>query len=307
MPRLIDDLRAAKSVTMPRFVSPFKEARWDAHAKRIIDVLRDPVPVVLIDNVADYYFTGTDQENWNLGQHFPNMAPPFEIAWFEHRLPRTIHSKECGDTRMDMLGPHARMGLLVFGTERANLRGEGLPDNLRWCLSIEMFFDYGWGDIEGPCGTWHIALDREGQIIDEPWAQTFCPDAHADKFLLGQSFMHPALLAISFLHCRNVSVVENTVPAASAKKYAARHNGVRPTEYKTLVIEPLKQILRKEGGSGEHGVPHAMHICRGHFRDYREGKGLFGKYHQVVWTPSVVRGTKGKAEEMPAREIVVKI
>jgi len=42
-----------------------------------------------------------------------------------------------------------------------------------------------------------------------------------------------------------------------------------------------------------------------HFRDYREGKGLFGKYHQIVWTPMGVRGTKGK--DAPAREIMVKI
>jgi hypothetical protein len=48
-----------------------------------------------------------------------------------------------------------------------------------------------------------------------------------------------------------------------------------------------------------------MHICRGHFRDYREGKGLFGKYKQLVWTPMTVRGTRGK--DAPAREIEIKV
>ena len=200
------------------------------------------------------------------------------------------------------------MGALVFGTERANIQATDMPDNLRWCLSIELFIDYGWRDgIEAAVGTWCIALDQEGAIIGTPWAQTFSDDAQADGVRLYQSLLHPTLLAISFLHCRNVSVVDNTVPAALAKKYAARHGGVQPVKYRTLVIEPLKQILRHEGHSDKTGIAHAMHICRGHFRDYREGKGLFGKYHALVWTPSIVRGTKGKAEDVPAREIRVKI
>ena len=174
MPRLIDDLRAAKRVMIPWHVAPHKEDLWAAHAKQVMRFVAEPsLPVVLIDNVADYYFTGTDQEQWDLGKHFPNMAPPFEMAWFEHRMPRTIHSAECGDTKMDLLGPHARMGLLVFGTERANVRGDGLPDNLHWLLTIESFVDYGWRNgIEGPPGTWHLGIDKEGQLIDKPFATT---------------------------------------------------------------------------------------------------------------------------------------
>jgi hypothetical protein len=107
------------------------------------------------------------------------------------------------------------------------------------------------------------------------------------------------------LHCKkNVTLVENKVDAPLARKYKQRH-GITPTAYKTLVVEPLKQILRSEGRSGEVGLQKALHICRGHFRDYREGRGLFGKYHQLVWTPMSVRGTKGK--QAPARRIEVKV
>ena len=48
-----------------------------------------------------------------------------------------------------------------------------------------------------------------------------------------------------------------------------------------------------------------MHICRGHFADYREGRGLFGKYKVQVWMPATVRGTRGKSA--PEREIEVKV
>jgi hypothetical protein len=112
-------------------------------------------------------------------------------------------------------------------------------------------------------------------------------------------------LAVSFLHCKNVTLVDHAVDAPLAKKWKARH-GFSPTPYHTLVIEPLKAILRGQGGAGQGtGLAKAMHICRGHFADYREGRGLFGKYKQVVWIPSMVRGTKGKAA--PPREMEIRV
>jgi hypothetical protein len=134
--------------------------------------------------------------------------------------------------------------------------------------------------------------------------QSWAAESEADAMRHFMTWLHPAFLAISFLHCKNVRIDDNAVPAKLAKRYRER-NGIAPANYKTLVIEPLKQILRTEGKSGEHGLAKAMHICRGHFKDYREGRGLFGKYKQIVWQPSVVRGTKG--EKAAPREIEVKL
>ena len=51
----------------------------------------------------------------------------------------------------------------------------------------------------------------------------------------------------------------------------------------------------------------AMHICRGHFKDYRQGKGLFGRYHQLVWQPAIVRGSKSEPKPPATREYEVKL
>ena len=59
--------------------------------------------------------------------------------------------------------------------------------------------------------------------------------------------------------------------------------------YHVLEIEPLKRILRTEGKSEETGLKRALHICRGHFKDYRE-HGLFGKFKDIYWWDSQVRG-----------------
>jgi hypothetical protein len=306
--RFIDDIRRVGRFVMPRVIAEGKRQKWAQHAVRLFDFIRGgcgEVPVLLIDNVAEYYYSANDQEYWDLTKDFPNLAPPFPLFWVEHRFPKRIHSKE-GDTDVAAITPNGRVGALIFGSPIEGVRGDNIPDGAKWVIVSELFLDYGIrrDDIQGPHGSISFAIDAEGRLIDRPFMQSFAAPEDEEIMRHFMGWMHPALLAISFLHCRNVSVIDNPVPVKLAKKFAAK-NGFQPAAHKTLVIEPLKAILRSEGKSDEIGVARAMHICRGHFRDYREGPGLFGKYHQLVWTPSVVRGTRGKK---PAeREIEVRL
>ena len=310
MVKLIDELRGERvALGMPFLVEEREQERWDRMAKGAIAMLRDPeLPVLLIDNVAEYFYAGTDQEQWSLDRDFPNLAPPFPQWWCEHRMVKTISSKECGNTDMSRLLPQGgRVGVLFTVLEPASIGMVQLGEEVKWALWAELFIDFaGIGNVTatGPHGSMLLAIDKEGRITQAPMIQNL-GGKEAERVLQSLvSWLHPALLAVSFLHCKNVTVVENPVPPKLAKRYRERHGGERIAPFKTLVIEPLKQILRTQGRSGEVGVAKAMHICRGHFRDYRQGAGLFGKYHQLVWTPAVVRGTKGHAAP---REIEVKL
>jgi hypothetical protein len=268
----------------------------------------EELPVLLIDNVAEYYYAGTGQEYWDITVDFPNIAPVFPAFWAEHKFPKRIHSDTKGDRSVESFCPDGRSGWLVATSERKDVSGEGIPEGTKWVMVAEHFIDWGRAyGIEGPSGTLALAIDEHGRLIDTPIYQTFAEaDSGAEELMKNHGgWMHPVLLAISFLHCKNVQLVENEAPPKLAKKYHAK-TGRYPTPYKTLVIEPLKQILRKEGGSDEVGIAKAMHICRGHFKDYREGKGLFGKYHKLVWQPSLVRGTKHRDGALK-REIEVKV
>lgn len=306
MPRLIDDLRAKTArIEKPHFVPERLIGEWQKIVQRTHQTLAWPeLPVLLIDNVADYFYS-SEQEYWDLRDHFPNLAPPYPVFWAEHRMVTKIHSAECGDTNIGALVPRGRIGMLIHGIDPKDARGE-IPENTRWVLWCELFVDYNQPGVTamGPHGSVFLCLDEHGVIIERPWMQTLADEMDAHIMRGYMTFFNPCFLAMSFLHCKNVTVVENEVPKPLAKKYRAR-TGVQPCRYKTLIIEPLKQILRREGGSDRVGVQKALHICRGHFRDYREGRGLFGKYHQLVWTPSVVRGSKGTS--VPPREIEVKL
>lgn len=79
----------------------------------------------------------------------------------------------------------------------------------------------------------------------------------------------------------------------------AERKGTPLLDYRVLNIEPMKRVLRSEGGLEEAGPRVALHICRGHFKDYRDGPGLFGKHKSVYWWEGSVRGSlvRGKVEK----------
>ncbi len=122
---------------------------------------------------------------------------------------------------------------------------------------------------------WSLMLDRPPQNFDDGWPQ----------------LLHVPMLATSFCHCKNVALVDDNVPYAVSKAFEKRHKMPRIT-YKTLIINPMMQVLQKEGKLEEHhSIRKAVHICRGHFKDYQE-RGLFGKYHGLFWWDMHIRGNK---------------
>jgi hypothetical protein len=97
----------------------------------------------------------------------------------------------------------------------------------------------------------------------------------------------PVLMAITFLNCKNV-VAEEVAPDAEAeRRWVARHK--KPSfRYKVLRIEPMTEAIRRARAGTEPGTS-PLHICRGHFKDYRE-RGLFGRFRGVYWWDNHFRG-----------------
>jgi len=107
-----------------------------------------------------------------------------------------------------------------------------------------------------------------------------------------------SLLAIQFMHCKNVRLEEND-PNKKMPSRVRRHWEKKCKEplkkYYTLNIEPLKAVLSKEGNIEHNGLKKALHICRGHFKTYDE-KGLFGKYKGTFWIPQHTKGDTNQGE-----------
>ena len=110
-------------------------------------------------------------------------------------------------------------------------------------------------------------------------AKTIDPEMHGPHFA-----SIPALLTISFLHCKNV-ITETKYGGKRATGIAKRRRGYT---YKLLKVGQTMFSKEQHGKHNPQGL-FSMHICRGHFKDYREN-GLFGKYPGIYWCPSHIRG-----------------
>jgi hypothetical protein len=102
---------------------------------------------------------------------------------------------------------------------------------------------------------------------------------------------------MSLMHCKNVELKAGA-PIAHALQKARASKG-KPALYRhyTLLIEPMRKVIAGATPGG-HLSAKALHICRGHFKDYRD-HGLFGRNHGMYWWGMHARGDAavGKVEK----------
>jgi len=317
MPRLIDDLLAAEKWHANRLDLP----PWMLAGEKVLTeraaIIRGALHksnVVLIDNVAEYYFSHhVDAKHGPDGpEQFPQLAPPFPMAFYEYALAPWMYDRLFSEAENGRPRKINQVGVLVAAVEPSDIdvgaslpthfssvlneRKNGLPP--KWYLCIELFAQDRVDRIAWcPLLRLGLTVDASGTLASAPryniWA---LEEQFMGKPAIEQSrawtllwLAYPALLAISFLHCRNVSTEDHVPPAKLNKAYRRRHG--RPlVRYKTLAIEPMKQVLRKQGQIESQGLSKALHICRGHFKDYRASAGLFGKHKGLFWWDMHARG-----------------
>lgn len=253
-----------------------------------------------ITNVADYYWTGTEQETWDIRTDFPNTAPPFPLMWMEFKTSPITNSN--GQLKpMPLLPPRA--AVLLKSAEADEYK---LPE-AKWVTEIITFIESEKqiGGVASIMVKAVLTTDKDGKPVIASWPfpersplHYFAMSDEVGKTLIDQQLRDdvchsfwaitaPALLAVCFMHCKNVELVARD-PHAEHKGKRNRH-GYHVT-YKELEITPMKKILRTQGRSESTGIQRALHICRGHFKDFSKGGGLFGKLHGTYWWGDMLRG-----------------
>lgn len=265
----------------PALLSPYRPTP----PQRKFRFAHDPaVPVVDATNVADYYFRGTGQEVWG-PDAFPNLAPPWErfvVCWTP---PPVIVSDEHGIVPYS--GP-SRSFVALFRTTRADEDG--------WVVEVELFGEFAQG-FGGPLGVLSFPLNADGSIVCDSHAipqatGNYDPAVEHDEGLrrqaqIFQTSLDPALLCVSFLHCRNVQLEERVPDPKRARAAAKRGRALH--RFHVLHVHTVAEILDREGNAQEVGLKRALHVCRGHFKDYRQ-RGLFGRHHDIYWWGPQLRG-----------------
>jgi hypothetical protein len=273
--------------------------RLGEYQKRILEYAKQAT-VIKVDNVARYFFEVSPQHEWDLQTDFPNLAPPFEVIWMEYKAP----------IQMNVNGliqsiPHevrtGNIGALLVSEKVPDEVKETTRTNAFWKMSIIQFSELPAlrrGITLSPFINF-LGITYEGQLAyleDKPFHMVgfdktriaefekmgITPD-HAQRSLTA---VYPMLLGLSFLHCKNVDLTQSGTVKRQRKK---RQEGEPKVKIYTLQIEPIRKIL-EDAGSKKTGIKQALHICRGHFKDFSKGKGLFGKYQGMYWWEAQVRG-----------------
>lgn len=233
---------------------------------------RDPVCVEL-SNVARYLYSENPKEHWHWSD-FPNVAPPWPCAWYEWSTPACVNSE---GTVTRSSAPPSRNGVYAISTGSAE---DG------WLSLLSIWVDCP-AERREPveAGRAVVPISQDG-LMD--WEKTHMLTPYSVEGLW--SLLFPYCLGVSFTHCRNVELTESPVPEAVRKKRQKR--GKRSTVFKTLEISPMRAVLHDASSNPKAGLKKRLHICRGHFKDYRNGRGLFGKYRGMFWWEMHVRGDK---------------
>jgi hypothetical protein len=243
--------------------------------EKMPDVLKhmEMAEVFCIQNVADYYMQ-SPQGEWDMESDFPNLAPPFSNFWMEYTLPKTMNVNNA----VENIPISGKIGMLFISHKEK-------PENVKWAMSVILFMEVKNRGICIPIEI-QLGIDEKGKIA--PYGnKLFYMIATSGSELEGHVYAtlaFPGYLALSFLHCKNVSIIKKGISILMGKRN--RHQGIK---YHVLDINPMKQVIKTEGNIEVVGLRKALHICRGHFKDFTE-KGLFGKYHDIYWWNDLVRG-----------------
>lgn len=284
---------------------------------RIEDSDAFSIPVICADNISvnalierrDKYVESLEDEwqpkDWL--SSLPSVVPPFDSCFIETRQTNFAEyhlAREWGGFVRRFEVESSDQAIKRFGS---NFKDSALA---RWIVHIDVST---LGDARkstlGVTTIWSefkcfLALNEKGMILDwryrcgegsacERFLHVF-PDS---EFLLRQVWVEPTvyvlLFALALMNAKNIKLIDNVPPVRLSKK-REKKKGVPLVTYKTLAVVPL-EIAHYTGE--DQPKPKAVnsallpvHIARGHFKDFRDGKGLFGKYKGVYWWDQHVRG-----------------
>jgi hypothetical protein len=229
-----------------------------------------------IQNVREYVDIQHDNKKvtWDWLTDFPNIAPPFELMWMEYKF------ENVGKT-----------GFLIHS--------EKTDDG--WSMVI---FNFQQIESDAPLvSVTNALINKDGSIRQRSnggWVRNIFPEMpdpkHIEILRSGlQNALIPVFLSICFMNCKNISLDKSPEWPEKLQKSRIRKGKLPLIRHHTIIIDGIKKII-KEAQNGNDGIsPKALHICRGHFKNFDEHP-LFGKYRGTYWWPQQMRGSKAFGE-----------
>lgn len=157
----------------------------------------------------------------------------------------------------------------------------------------------------GPIGMIIYMVDTESGLLKtkdgQPWyiwlnpldsdEETYLLDANENFYRdIAETAFAMSIRVIAMLNCSNVQMVNQGMTTDGLSKKDIKIRKLKSLRYHELRVKVGKEIVPiygKKGNTGEKGLS----MVRGHFKDYSQGKGLFGRIKKPnVWVPPHARG-----------------
>lgn len=220
-----------------------------------------------VQNIHDYR-VGLEKTGYADIYEFQSVKLPFEHTWFEFK---TESGKRVGFYCRD-IGNKINVVAYDSGHGGCGILSADVAVNADYTLT-----DLGGGRTGLLNVTWH------DDILNLMWRSGSVKGADKLKHQIAGLFLN-VLYALNFLACKNV---KQNIINQSSNRATRRQYGVAFTEkYHVLTISKISKNSSCDVG---YGLPKSLHICRGHFREYKD-KPLFGKYYGRFWVPSHTKG-----------------
>ena len=274
--------------------------------------------VIAIDDAVDYFVRTNSGKDVDL-HDIPSWVPPFPVVFVEAvRTPAWRLHEGWGDVLAfgslifsydltqtcpdgdDRVAWANEVGLAMLAEWPSGTRAPRPAVPIRWWTQTLTFVKSREFGVLGPLFLANAVLAGDGSLVADlnddtgPISQYWIM-ADDDKVVDWANAAREAMVPVtgfglSLAHCRNVRLDERA-PNRQERRLAERTNQPAPVRWYTLVIDPMREVLRREGGAEQTGLKRALHICRGHFATYTEERPMFGRLAGRFWVPAHVRGT----------------
>lgn len=300
--------------------------------KQVMPAMMDELVPMEITPSAKWFLSEDKREFWRYREDFPCVLPPAPLTWMEYQMPSSIKSdvREVRNTTTRAVGA---MILTVELKEENRLpifSADGIMDAFNDMLKrnkistrgrksqerfeiIQSYIKQGfvakwfcfWQLFGEPIGhkeiipfvSYGFYLDQNGQIMGELGVGDISLPRHMlTSELIDASFSDslPFLFALSLTHCRNVEMVERTLPPGLTKKRKARD--IPELIFRELVIKPVggKQVISTNPNVKNGMMP--LHFVRAHFKVFTGERKLFGKHEGTYFWHQSGRGSRANGE-----------
>jgi hypothetical protein len=254
-------------------------------------------------NVARYFeetYVGEDKAGRNFWGDLKCMIPPFESFFIEWEKPTGMpFALRMGVLFIACKPDEAEARLREIIGENAHTTPKKIAEfqakNPKWIYLTFDVVEFPNKDklhVSGLRSPYHlgcIAVSEEGAIVDFWYSHASGAISKRESEIIGAASM-PAFTALTMLNCDNIDTVPHEAPEPFQRS-RTRAGKLPLVSYRTIQVN-LEKTPRSIGAERLPEVDEdgkvRLHQKRGHLKDYRKGKGLFGKYKGLwYWGPTL--------------------